>query len=158
MSRFKFRFDALLDLRARQRDEAGADVGKASEAMDRIESQIADIDQQLRESRDAAASAIASASLSADRMLHQGRFDLQLQAEKQSLQQTLAQLAQELERRRGLLMQCEAEVKRLERLRESQQTQHRTEQARREQAVIDDQAAGRHRMNRIHRQSTEGSR
>ena len=37
--KFKFRFETLLDLRRRQRDEAGAAVGQANEAIGRIDQQ-----------------------------------------------------------------------------------------------------------------------
>ncbi|MEM6777797.1 MAG: flagellar export protein FliJ [Planctomycetota bacterium] len=148
MSRFVFRLESLLELRRRERDEAGVEVGKANEAIDRIELQVADLDRQLRDSRDAAASVMASPGLSPDRMLQQGRFALQLESERHSLVQTLQQLHTELDRRRSILVTCEAEVRRLERHREVRLLEHQRTLQRIQQRSDDDQAASRYAANR----------
>lgn len=143
MKRFVFRFESLLDLRRKDRDTAGGEVGKALEAIRRIDEQTRVLESQRADQRRDAAAALAEAFPSADRMLNQGRFDLQLQAQQVDLVQTRSKLEAELVRRRQVLVQCEAEVRRLERLREIHQETHTHESQRREQAEIDDHASAR---------------
>jgi len=143
MKPFQFRFATVLEWRCQQRDEAGADVGKATEAIGRVDEQVRDIDEQLQTLRRRAGESMLGDSLTVDRMLHHGRFDLQLQAERNALQQTREKLEAELERRRQLLVAAEAEVKRLERLRDRQASQHAVEAQRQAQAEADDLTAAR---------------
>ncbi|WP_283432900.1 flagellar export protein FliJ [Neorhodopirellula lusitana] len=154
---FQFRFDSLLQLRERQRDEVGNEVGKANEAIRRVDEQIEQLQQERDQLRAQAAGVIAGqtqtgttdatptrpANLSVDRMLQQGRYDLQLQTEQMSLRQTRGTLMQELDRRQTLLVAAEAEVKKLERLRETRQTEHTKLQLQREQAEADDLTTAR---------------
>lgn len=140
---FQFRFDSLLSLRCRQRDDAGVEVGKANEAIRRVDEQIAELQKQRDELRVLAAGMFqgnsgAVANVSVDRVLQQGRYDLQLQAEQMSLRQTKQTLATELQRRRDVLIAAEAEVKRLERLRETRKAEHYQMELQREQAESDD--------------------
>lgn len=143
MPPFRFRFDSLQVLRGRERDEAGAQVGKALEAIQRINEQIQEIDSQRQMIRAATHQTLQQASVSVDQMLHQGRYDVQLHADEISLRQTLQQLNQELEKRREKLVHAEAEVKRLERLRETQLAEHRSLEAKQEQAEADDLTSAR---------------
>lgn len=148
---FQFRFDSLLSLRARQRDDAGIEVSKALEAISRVDTQIAELQKQRNEIRLLASGMFVSkdgpkdggmegsvAHVSVDRVLQQGRYDLQLQAEQMSLRQTKETLARELQRRRDVLIAAEAEVKRLERLRETRKAEHEQTQLKREQDESDD--------------------
>ncbi|MCC9655720.1 flagellar export protein FliJ [Rhodopirellula halodulae] len=143
MRPFRFRFDSLLDLRARERDEAGAEVGKAEEAIQKINDQITDIDRQREAIRTEKHQTLQQANVSVDQMLHQGRYDVQLHADQVSLRQTLTQLHEELNKRRDKLILAEAEVKRLERLRETQLAEHRMLVAKQEQAEADDLTSAR---------------
>lgn len=144
---FRFRFDSILQLRNRQRDEAGVEVGKANEAIRRIDQQFNELQSQRDDLRRLAAGIIAGdqghATLSVDRMLQQGRYDLQLQAEQMSLRQTRSTLEDELERRRGILMDAEADVKRYERLRATRQAEYTQAELKREQDESDDLTSAR---------------
>ena len=151
---FQFRFDSILALRCRQRDEAGREVGKANEAIRRVDEQIQDLQRQRDEIRKLAAGMFRSGlangaepaseqGISVDRALQQGRYDLQLQADQMSLRATKETLAKELQRRRNVLIDAEAEVKRLERLRETQKSEYRYLELQREQAESDDLTTAR---------------
>ncbi|MEM6363304.1 MAG: flagellar export protein FliJ [Planctomycetota bacterium] len=144
MSQFQFRFETLLKIHESTRDAAAAEVGQANEAIAKIEMQINELETQRQQSRSAASDAASGTNPSPDRLLTLGRYGLQLQAEHTALVQTLTQLQTERDRRQSRLADCETEVKRLERLREVKQDQFHADQLRRDQAIIDDQAASRH--------------
>lgn len=147
---FHFRFATLLQLHRRTRDEAGVDVGKANEALRRIDNQY---EQLLNERailiQQAGASRVGSISI--DRVLSHGRYEVQLQADMISLGQTRQQLEQELQRRRQVLIAAEAEVKRFERLEENERITYLAERLRKEQATADEASAVRYLMERRRR-------
>lgn len=149
MRPFRFRFDSLLVLHRQRRDEVGAEVGKANEAIRRVDEQILLLQKQRDEIRHQAMARFATAtgqavtSVSVDRMLQEGRYDLQLAGDQSSLRNTREQLVVELDRRRGLLVEAEAEVKRLERLRETQEFEHQQLMLQAEQAEADDLTTAR---------------
>lgn len=143
MRPFRFRFDSLMDLRARERDQAGMDVAKAVEAIDRVNEQIAQIEQQRTDIRNQQHETLQRDGVSVDQMLQHGRYDVQLHADQINLRQTLTQLNTELEKRRVHLVAAEAEVKRLERLRATQLAEHRVLESKQEQAEADDLTSAR---------------
>lgn len=138
---FQFRFDVLMQLRARERDEAGASVGQANQAIAKIEEQMADVDARRLELKQNLERMSASPQPMVDHLLNSGRYDLQMLAERQSLDDTRAKLTQERDRRLSRLTEVEQEVKRLERLREIDLEEHRERERKLEQAEIDEAAA-----------------
>ena len=144
---FQFRFASILQLRRRERDEAGAAVGQANAAIGRIDEQCEAI-QLERQSILAGARERRVGNVSVDALLARGRYDLQLQAEIHSLGETRAELIKELERRQGVLVASEAEVKRFERLEENERAACHALQLRREQAEADDATARRYTIER----------
>ncbi|MCM2372815.1 flagellar export protein FliJ [Aporhodopirellula aestuarii] len=149
MPPFQFRFESLLSLRRRRRDEVGGEVGKATEAIRRVDEQIEMLQGQRDAVRAEAAERFAKSNgggttqVMVDRILSEGRYDLQLSADQAALRDTRAKLEVELNRRRGLLVEAEAEVKQLERLRETQMLEHRQLQLQAEQAEADDLTSAR---------------
>lgn len=151
MPRFQFRFESLLTLRGRERDEAGKLVGDANEAIRRVREQINEMQSQRDQIRIAASQSLQQpgrsgegpVNVSVEQMLHQGRYDLQLAAEQAAMEQTCQTLGVELARRQDLLVEAEAEVKRLERLRESQLAHHRQEELKSQQQAADDLTSAR---------------
>jgi len=148
MPPFRFRFDSLLEIYRRQRDEAGQEVGKAVEAIRRVDEQVEQVQYQRDQLRQVTTESVGQTNVAVDRILHQGRYDLQLHADQVNLRQTRATLEEELARRRERLVSAEAEVKRLERLRETRQAEHRKLELQQEQAEADDLTAARFLMSR----------
>ena len=149
MPPFRFRFDSLLLLHRRRRDEVGAEVGKANEAIRRVDEQIQLLQRQRDEVRAQAVGRFIQAGsrgvtrVAVDRVLNEGRYDLQLAIDQRSLHETRGKLEIELERRRELLVEAEADVKRLERLRETQASEHQQLLLQAEQAEADDLTTAR---------------
>jgi flagellar FliJ protein len=138
---FQFRFETLMQVRRRQRDEAAVALGQAGAAIERIASQIADIATKRQSIREWSAGQ-RTGEIFVDDLLTQGRYDLQLEAEALALDQTLNELNEEEKRRRQVLVHAEAEVKRFERLLENDRAKYQALQRRREQFEADD-ATGR---------------
>ena len=144
---FQFRFATILQLRRRERDEAGAAVGQANEAIGRVDQQCESIQAERQSLRDGA-NQQRTGTVSVDRLLTGGRYEMQLQAEIQSLNETRAELMKELQRRRTALTAAEAEVKRFERLEEKERAAFHVLELRREQAEADDATARRYTIAR----------
>jgi flagellar FliJ protein len=142
---FRFRFAFLLDLRRRERDEAGAYVGQATEAIAKVDEQISEINQQ-REALKQHQTDIRIGSVSVDRMLSSGRYDLQLLADIAGLMDTREKLDQEFQRRQDLLAIAQGEVQRFEKLEERAREDYRVEQLRQEQAESDDRNSAKFLM------------
>ena len=140
---FQYRFASILQLQRRRRDETGADVGQAIEAIRRVDEQIAEVHRERELLRDDSTENRVG-KVSIDGLLARGRYDLQLQADLQSLQATRTELLKELDRRQQVLVEAEAEVKKFERLEDKERTAFRAEQSRREQAEADDATARRY--------------
>lgn len=143
----EFRFKALLDLRRQQRDEAGAALGQANEAIARVNTQIEQIKVEriaLRDTHDAS----RQGNVSVDDLLAHGRYDLQLQADIKSLESTIVELTAEMNRRRTKLVEAEAELKRFEKLKEKDEAELRSVEAKREHAEADEVSTRRYNLQR----------
>jgi flagellar FliJ protein len=143
----EFRFKALLDLRRQQRDEAGAALGQANEAIAKVNTQIEDINREratLRDTEDVN----RQGNVSVDALLAHGRYDLQLQADIGSLESTVAELTAEMDRRRIKLVEAEAELKRFEKLKENDEAEFRALESKREQAEADEVSNRRYTLQR----------
>jgi flagellar FliJ protein len=149
---FQFRFAAILQLRRRQRDEAGAEVGKALEAIRRIDEQSEAIRAQRRALREDT-SGERVGDVTVDALLAKGRYDLQLQADLHALSETRVQLVQELERRQQALVAAEVEAQRFQRLEEKERAAAYAEALRRQQAEADDASASRYTIQQQQQQS-----
>ncbi len=143
----EFRFKALLDLRRQQRDEAGAALGQANEAIAKVNTQIDDINRErvaLRDTDDVN----RQGNVSVDALLAHGRYDLQLQADIGSLQSTVAELTAETDRRRTKLVEAEAELKRFEKLKANDEAEFRALESKREHAEADEVSNRRYTLQR----------
>lgn len=144
---FQYRFATILQLRRRQRDEVGAAVGQAHEAIRRVDEQSEAIQRErmlLRE--DSQQQRLGEVSV--DGLLVQGRYDMQLQAQLQTLGKTRGELIQELQRRQQALVAAEAEVRRFEKLEEKDRNAFRNAQLRQQQAEADDATSSRYIIDR----------
>lgn len=135
-----FRFQSLLELRERERDEVGLEVGKVLEAISKVESQITEIDDLLGRQRQADMRD-RTGSVSVQGLLDHGRYSAQLEHDRKQLEVTLGQLTQEYERRRELLAASQAEVRRFEILKDRMHAESLATAKRREQEVSDEAAA-----------------
>ncbi|QDT02744.1 Flagellar FliJ protein [Rubripirellula lacrimiformis] len=128
-----------MDLRRRQRDEAGAAVGKANQAIAKIDQQSDEVRRLQQEIRDQTASGRVG-EVAVERLLSTGRYEMQLQADLVQLQETRNELVRERDRRQAALVEAEAEVKRFERLESNERDFYQSEMRRHEQADADERS------------------
>lgn len=133
MSRFVFRFAALLRLRCQARDEAQRRVGEAMAAIEKVRQMQIDLRERSRSERNAIGGEVVIA-----RMLDVSRYAMQIEQQIRTLDGQLEQLRQELERRQAAARDAEREVRRLEKLRERRRLEFQTEQAVRQQQALDE--------------------
>ncbi|TWU16398.1 flagellar export protein FliJ [Allorhodopirellula heiligendammensis] len=144
MTSFHFRFESLLVLQRQQRNELIRELTETHTAINDTQEKIDHLQQQRDELRSAAAGRFATdVHISVDRLRHEARYDRQLADDQDTLGSTRKQLEAELEQRRERLIEAEAEVKRLERLREKQSVAYNQLQLQREQATADERTIAR---------------
>ncbi len=141
---FQFRFASLLQLLRQQREQAGREVGDAEQAIGILQQQVTDLKTERAGLQQVSQSLRQGSVLSVDRLLNQGRYDLQLAAQLEDLRGKTKQVEDERERRLAVLREADAEVRRLEKLQEQQWAQWQQAEQQRQQAALDDLAAGRY--------------
>lgn len=143
----EFRFKALLDLRRQQRDEAGAALGQANDAITKVNSQIDELESERAALR-GTADVSRCGDVSVDALLAHQRYDLQLQADVKGLQSTVEELTAEMDKRRTKLVEAEAELKRFEKLKENDEAEVRALESKREHAEADEVSTRRYTLQR----------
>ena len=93
-----------------------------------------DIQSMKSQTRDAS----EPGSLNVDHLLGTHRYELVLQSQRQLLYQQREQLAEEIGRRRDMLLETDKKVKAMEKLREKQLQRYRLQESRREIKQIDE--------------------
>ena len=144
MSRFKFRFDAIMRIRETARDDARKRVAEAEQAYQVLEGQVKDLDlsrQRLQSQR----SQKLTGQISVASLLDHGRYDLQIEADRQTLQTQMGQIWEEIERRRQRLAIAEQEYRKFEKLKELALEKHTDSELRRWQGELDEMASQRHK-------------
>jgi len=137
---FKFRFESLLDLRVTERDQALAEVAEALEALGRLRQQREAIEEQRRQvANDGSVSRLGA--LRIEGLLAQGRYERQLALELAQIRTAESQVETEVERRQGLARDAETELRRLELLKDKDRIAWDKQQAKAEQALMDELAS-----------------
>lgn len=140
---FRYRFAVLMDLRQRERDEAGVAVGQANQAIAKIDAERESVmveRQEFRQQR----SIGRSGKISVDSLLSSGRYDLQLEADAISLMQTREKLVVERDRRQQRLVEAEAELKRYQKMEQKERAAYDALQLRLQQIEADDATSGKY--------------
>ncbi len=144
MTRFRFRLETLLKLRRTARDARREELAQAYEAervlMERAQQLADDIEQSRAQLRGVA----RPGAIDVDALLAANRFELVLQAQRQQLAEQSRQLADEIERRRGLLIEADRAARVLERLRERKLDEHERRAQSQEIKQLDEIAGGMH--------------
>lgn len=122
---------------------AGKEVADADQAIQILRQQATEIEAERAAARESSGLQRNAPVISIDRLLNEGRYDLQLVAQLRELTTKADQIAGERERRLLRLREANAEVRRLERLKERQQEAWKKNQLAAEQAVLDEIATAR---------------
>lgn len=140
MKGFRFRLQSLLNLRMQQRDQVRISVADATRAIQILEQQVAEKDQAMAELKQGRIDQLRG-TVSVERLLADGRYELVFEQEKASLLEQIVQVGKELDKRRQALQVADQEVKRIEKLRENALLAYQQQQQSRMQAEMDEAAA-----------------
>jgi flagellar protein FliJ len=137
---FRFRLETLLRLRLADRDRRRADLGKALRAGATLQQQAADLALEQRATAELSRTLSLPGAGDVDRLLSSHRYEMVLRGQSKQLAAQIVQVQAEVERRRLALVEADRQVRVLEKLREKQEEAYRTDELRREQQMLDEQA------------------
>ena len=150
MSQFQFRLETVRKLRLAERDRRRADVAKALEAEQVLQTRIQEVTDELGQIDDRRRKAAESKVIDIDSLTQQHRFALVLKSRLDVLRGQAAQLKEETSRRQDVLAEADREVKALDMIRDKAFEEHRRQEQKREQQLMDEAAQGsRHHLREV---------
>lgn len=132
-------------IRETTRDEARKRVAEAQQAYEVLSGQLRELDLS-RKRLQAERSQQLTGQLSVAALLDHGRYDLQIEADRNTLRGQMAQISEEIERRRQRLAIAEQEYRKFEKLKEMAKDQHSENELRRWQGELDELASQRYKV------------
>ncbi|HTN74857.1 MAG TPA: flagellar export protein FliJ [Pirellulaceae bacterium] len=141
MAKFRYRLATLLRLREAARDEKRAQLAEAYRAAEILAGHLRDVEQELAELRVAAEATTKPGTVNIDSLLQTHRYELLLRAQKQMILGQQKQVAEEVDRRRLLLVEADRQVRVLEKLREHKLQEHQTREENRDMRMMDELAS-----------------
>jgi flagellar protein FliJ len=150
MSQFHFRLETLMRLRKADRDDRRADLAKALRAEELLQSQKQSLSAEQASVDEAARTSSSPGAADVDALVRMHRYRLVLRSQQQQLAAQIAQVADEVDRRRSALVEADRQVRVLEKLREKLLVRHQSSEGRRELKAFDELASFGH----VRRQET----
>lgn len=133
---FRFRLLSIVRLRERERDEAAESLRQALQAKQILEDQVSELRAE-RNSQNELRMVAHQGAIDPQRMINAQRYQMYLDGQVAGLQQQIAMVEQECQRRRASLVKCEQAVRSLEKLEEHQRVEWNDGQATSEQNTLD---------------------
>ncbi len=140
MPAYRFRLATLLKLRETTRDERRGQLAEAQRIETLIEEQLREVEQTFARLLADRTRSSSPGLINVDWLIDAQRYELTLRAKDRDLRQQLNSVRLEVERRRQTLAEADREVRVLEKLRESQQQRHATDELLSEQKMLDEAA------------------
>ena len=141
MSKFKFRLSTLLRLRETTRDEYRTELAQAYRADEIVESEQQRIEAELTKLEKESRTAVLPGQLDVDRLMETRRYSLVLNSQRKHAAGQRDAIGEEIERRRGKLVEADRQVRVLEELHDRQRRRHRDNENRLEIKALDEVAA-----------------
>ena len=138
MKPFEFRLEKVLKLRCDHRDRMREELAMAVHAIRILEERNQQIEAEISEQRVRRHETAQERELKVERLIQSERYELVLTIQQQEIQSQIQQVSEEMETRRGALIEADREVKVLEKLREKQQQAHQKLEARADQQQLDE--------------------
>jgi flagellar protein FliJ len=132
MSAYKFRFQALLDLRATIRDQRRNELAEAIDARQQLVAQQATLSAEQQELQSVYQSATAQGPLDVRRVLDLQQYERSLKARAQELTRRVQGWTQEIQLRQAALADADRDAKILQKLDERHRHEHQQLAARQE--------------------------
>ena len=133
-----FRLQTVARLREAHRDAARAQLADALRAAEVLHERRAEVAARYRTLLEQRRAAMSDPAAGAAWLLSAGRYELVLRGDEKTLDDNLATVEKEIERRRQLLAEADREVRAIEVLRERAEERERAESNRREAKRLDE--------------------
>lgn len=138
MATFRFRLQTILRLRDNERDQRRKDLAQALQAKDVLEEYERQIAAEWESLNHRLRDCSREGEVRVDLMLDLRRYQMTVAAQREVLKQQMAQVEEEIERRRERLAEADRQVRVLEMLRERQLEEYRREEDRLETKMLDE--------------------
>jgi flagellar FliJ protein len=106
-----------------------------------LEQRLAEVDAEIAAARAAAVEGAKPGVINVDQLVIAHRYEAVLKAERNVILHQQKQVAEEVERRRLLLVEADRQVRVLEKLREKKQQEFTQQEERRDQKLMDELAS-----------------
>lgn len=137
---YRFRLATLLKLRDQTRDERRRDLAQAYEAERILRGRMGDIQSEIAATQERTRQAASLGDVDVEALLNTRRYELLMKSQAARAAAQMAQVLEEIERRRIALLHADRDVKVLEKLRERQLEQYVEAQRRLESKELDEAA------------------
>lgn len=138
MASFRFRLQAILRLRENERDERRRELGQALQAKQVLEEYERRMAAEWESLNTRLRDCSRAGEVQVDLMLNLRRYQMTVAAQREVLKQQMAQVEEEIERRRERLAEADRQVRVLEMLRERRFEEYRREEDRLETKMLDE--------------------
>ncbi len=143
MAKFQFRLETLRKIRMAHRDEVRAKLADAFQAAQLLEQRRQAIAEEIAATQVFQREAATRKQSDVNSLMESQRYQAVLRSEQQTIQQQGEQLEVEIEKRRLVVVEADREVRVLDKLEERQLSQHKQQQTRTENKVLDEIASQR---------------
>ena len=130
----------MLKLREQTRDERHRDLAQAYEAERILRDRVAEFQREVMAAQNHTREGSGAGSVSVEKLLNARRYQLLMKSQIAATELQIAQVMQEVQRRRQVLIEADREVKVLEKLRERDERLHEQAIAQKEAKQLDDAA------------------
>lgn len=138
MSKFRFRLDTLLKIRAAERQQKRVELAQAYQAEQLLDDRLEQLELEREATRRSARVSVSPGTVNIDTLISSHRYELLLETQARMLQQQRSQLQHEIELRRAALVEADRQVRVLEKLRERQQRAHQSLEQKHEAKQLDE--------------------
>lgn len=138
MATFRFRLQTILRLRDNERDQRRRELAQALQAKGVLEGYERQIAAEWESLNHRLRNCSREGEVRVDLMLDLRRYQMTVAAQREVLKQQMAQVEEEIERRRERLAEADRQVRVLEMLRERQLEEYRREEDRLETKMLDE--------------------
>jgi flagellar protein FliJ len=135
---YRFQLETLRRLRAEHRDAQRQRLGEAMEAARLLEERRLDMLRELDDLRGARRAAVGVTTPDVNRLLDFQRYELLVQAQLEILETQQLAIEAEVDRRRAVLAEAEKQVRVLDKLDTRRQREHRAQELRSEELVLNE--------------------
>lgn len=140
MATFRFRLTTLLKLREAERDERRRQLAEGLRAAETLQERINETQAELDGLRGIYGDAAKPGPVVLDRLLDAQRYESVVRAQLNVFKDQSIRVAEEVQRRRQILIEADRDVRILEKLRDKQQQRHNDELAHDEMKELDELA------------------